>query len=334
MRKGAGAAGRMVSIGECMVELRPSGDGGIVQSFAGDSLNTAYYARLFSPPGWTVDYVSAIGTDGLSLEMERFIGQNGIGTAGIRRLTDMLPGLYMIHLDKGERSFSYWRSNAAARRLADDADWLEEAIGVADAIFFSGITLAILPPLGRRNLLRVLREARLRGCTIAFDPNIRARLWEDAETLHRSISQAASVSNLLLPSFDDEKLHFGDPDPQATIARYQALGVDRVVVKNGNRDIVMSDHGVICRIEAMPVVAVVDSTSAGDSFNGAFLARFTALGSSVEAAQHAAHVASIVIGHHGALVEPAALSMLPGFNPPTLSRLQRVDDERVEPPRH
>lgn len=317
MRQGAGAPGRMVSIGECMVELRPSGDGGIVQSFAGDSLNTAYYARLFSPPGWTVDYVSTIGTDRLSLEMERFIGQNGIGTAGIRRLTDMLPGLYMIHLEKGERSFSYWRSDAAARRLADDAAWLEEAIGDADTIFFSGITLAILPPQGRRNLLRVLQEARLRGCTIAFDPNIRARLWENAEILHQWISQAACVSNLLLPSFDDEQLHFGDPDPQATIARYQALGVERVVVKNGERGIEMSDHGVICRVEAMPVVEVVDSTSAGDSFNGAFLARFTAVGSSVEAAQHAVHVASIVIGHHGALVEPAALSMLPGFNPAT-----------------
>lgn len=313
MRKGAGAAGRMVSIGECMVELRQSGDGGIVQSFAGDSPNTVYYARLFSPPGWTVDYVSAIGTDRLSLEMERFIGQNGIGTAGMRRLTDMLPGLYMIYLDKGERSFSYWRSNAAARRLADDVAWLEKAIGDADAIFFSGITLAILPPPGRRNLLRVLRAARLRRCTIAFDPNPRgcgkmrkpcANRFRRRRAYRTSYCPASTTRSFISAILT------------RTIARHQALDVDRVVVKNGDRDIVMSDHGVIRRIEAMPVAAVVDSTSAGDSFNGAFLARFTALGSSVEAAQHAAHVASIVIGHHGALVEPAAVSMLPGFNPP------------------
>ncbi|WP_234826511.1 hypothetical protein [Sinorhizobium meliloti] len=46
------------------------------------------------------------------------------------------------------------------------------------------------------------------------------------------------------------------------------------------------------------------------------MARFTAIGGSVEAAHHATHVASIVIGHHGALIEPTALSVLPGFNPP------------------
>lgn len=51
MRKGAGAAGRVVSICECMVELRQSERGGIVQSFARNSLNTAYDARFVSPPG-------------------------------------------------------------------------------------------------------------------------------------------------------------------------------------------------------------------------------------------------------------------------------------------
>lgn len=118
------------------------------------------------------------------------------------------------------------------------------------------------------------------------------------------------------PSFNDEQLHFAEPDPQATITRYQALGLDRIIVKNGDKGIVMSDHCAIRRIETVPVAAVVDSTSAGDSRNGAFLARFTALGSSVEAAHHAAHVASIVTGRQGALIEPTALSVLPGFNPP------------------
>ena len=98
MTTATGAPTGMVSIGECMVELRqPEGDS-IVQSFAGDSLNTAYYARLFAPCGWAVNYVSAIGTDRLSVKMERFIAQSGIGTTGIRQLPDLLPGLYMIYL--------------------------------------------------------------------------------------------------------------------------------------------------------------------------------------------------------------------------------------------
>jgi 2-dehydro-3-deoxygluconokinase len=52
----------------------------------------------------------------------------------------------MIHLKEGERSFSYWRSGAAAKLLADDGDALRVAIDAANAVFLSGITLAILAP--------------------------------------------------------------------------------------------------------------------------------------------------------------------------------------------
>jgi 2-dehydro-3-deoxygluconokinase len=30
------------------------------------------------------------------------------------------PGLYLIHQDKGDRHFTYWRDTSAAKLLADD----------------------------------------------------------------------------------------------------------------------------------------------------------------------------------------------------------------------
>ncbi len=55
---------RVAAIGECMVELQERPDGGIVQSFGGDTFNTAaYMARLGEGLGAFVDYVSAIGDD-------------------------------------------------------------------------------------------------------------------------------------------------------------------------------------------------------------------------------------------------------------------------------
>ena len=50
------------------------------------------------------------------------------------------------------------------------------------------------------------------------------------------------------------------------------------------------------------VEKIVDTTSAGDSFNGSFLARYVATGDAVAAARFAADVAASVIQHHGALV--------------------------------
>ena len=44
----------------------------------------------------------------------------GVGTSRIIRITGKLPGLYAIRTsDQGERSFYYWRDNAAARMLLD-----------------------------------------------------------------------------------------------------------------------------------------------------------------------------------------------------------------------
>ncbi|TCP90212.1 2-keto-3-deoxygluconate kinase [Rhizobium sp. PP-CC-2G-626] len=294
---------RLLAIGECMVELGDAGSGLLRKGFAGDTLNAAYYARTYLPADVDVAYLSAVGTDLLSQEMLAFIEGKAILTEDIRQIEGAAPGLYMIHLKDGERSFSYWRSASAARKLADDAAHLRSAIEKADTIVFSGITLAILSPEARETLILELRRAKAAGKRVVFDPNIRPRLWEDAATLRSVVEAGARASTVLLPSFDDEQVHFGDADPEATIARYRQWGADMILVKNGGRDALLSDGGSdVARISPPKVEAVVDTTSAGDSFNGAFLAKVLAGVAPAEAAAFAARVAAAVIAHHGALV--------------------------------
>lgn len=304
-----GMGGRLLTIGECMVEMKQAGDGLWRKGYAGDTFNAAYYARLFLPPIWQVDYLTAVGTCPLSMEMLEFMQSSGVGTGFIRRIEGGTPGLYMIHLDdKGERSFSYWRSASAARRLADDSQHLRTVLGQSDVILVSGITLAILPDRAVDTLFDALKEAKADGRTIVFDPNIRARLWNDADRLRHVLSMGAGLSNIVMPSFDDEVQHFGDGTISDTIARYRALGVENVVVKDGGRGITLSLAGEPEQfVPACPIPKIVDSTSAGDSFNGAFLARLVTGASGREAAAFAAQVAAKVISHHGALVEPTLI---------------------------
>ncbi len=66
-------------------------------------------------------------------------------------------GLYLIELDGVERSFSYWRKDSAARRLADDTSWLANAIADANLIHLSGITVAILETTARHRLIALQR---------------------------------------------------------------------------------------------------------------------------------------------------------------------------------
>src|SRR5690606_41992479 len=95
---------------------------------------------------------------------------SNIGTAASPRIPGARPGLYAITLTGAERSFTYWRGDSAARRLADDLDLLNKSLQNKELIYFSGITLAILEDPARANLFEAIRTARKAGSLIAFDP--------------------------------------------------------------------------------------------------------------------------------------------------------------------
>ncbi|MEZ2130472.1 MULTISPECIES: sugar kinase [unclassified Sinorhizobium] len=300
-------SGRFLSIGECMVELSQAGKGLLRKGFAGDTFNTAWYARACLPAEWSVDYLTALGDDPMSDEMLAFMAKAGIGTGSICRIRGKTPGLYMINLKDGERSFSYWRDSSAARQLAADADHLREAAEASDVLYFSGITLAILPREDVDTLLLEMRRAKAAGKLVVFDPNIRPRLWQGYDIMHAAISEGARSSTIVMPSFDDEAAHFGDDSIEGTIHRYRALGAAHVVVKNGAEGATLSFGGVTNFVPAEKVEEVVDTTSAGDSFNGAFLAHYLQTSDPIASATFAARIAARVVSEHGALVAPEKL---------------------------
>ncbi len=293
---------RFVSIGECMVEMAPQGKSGqYAMAFAGDTLNTAWYARRLSPD-WVVEYATAVGYDPVSDQMVDFLSDAGIGTDFVRRVDDRTLGLYLIALRQGERHFSYWRGQSAARIMAQDGPFLLRAMHDADVIYFSGITLAVQEGSGRDKLLDAVARARTRGKTIVFDSNLRPGLWDTPRQMCDWVTKAAALSHVVLPSHDDEARHFGDKDALATRDRYVALGASTVVVKNGPGLIHYQHDGARGVTEPAVVSDVVDTTAAGDSFNAGFLtAHFGA--AEIEQAIHAAsNVARRVIQGRGALV--------------------------------
>lgn len=293
---------RLVSIGECMVELAPRADGGFAMGFAGDTFNTAWYLRRALPEGWQVDYATALGDDRVSDQMLAFFADEGIGTDHVQRIAGAGVGLYMITLEGGERSFTYWRATSAARRLAEDAARLTRALHGARLAYLSGITLAILPPADRARLLEALAVARAAGTLLAFDPNMRPRLWPGLAEMRATISAAAAVMDIVLPSFDEDAVQFGDPDPAATARRYAAAGADMVVVKNGPGEMVLRRGDLETRFTPPTAPDVIDSTAAGDSFNAGFLAALLTGHSPDQALSEGAALARRVIGARGALV--------------------------------
>lgn len=264
-------AKRIVSIGECMVELAPTGTPDqFGASFAGDTFNTAWYLAQLQP-SWDVDYVTCIGTDTMSDKMVDFTQAARIGTGHIGRLTTHTMGLYMIHLADGERSFAYWRGQAAARELMRQEGLVAGAVAGANIVYLSGISIAILDDVGRAALRDTLVVARNAGATIAFDPNLRLRLWPDVATMCAAVMDFASVSDIVFPSHDEEALFFGDADITATQTRYQSAGCSTIIVKNGGDEISYFADGETGTFAPEMADKVRDTTAAGDSFNAGFL---------------------------------------------------------------
>lgn len=293
----------LLCLGECMVEMAPTATGDYRRGFAGDTFNTAWYARRLLPPDWTVAYGTCIGTDAVSDEMAAFMADQGIDTTALNRMSDRTVGLYMISLKDGERSFSYWRGQSAAKMLAADAGWLTSVLHGRRIIHFSAITLAILSPDHRAALCCALAQARAGGSLVAFDTNLRPRLWENPDAMRAGVHLGASVADIVLPSFDEETGLWGDTSPDDTIARYRDAGAACVVVKDGGGPVTLwSATGGTRQHAAAQVAQVIDTTAAGDSFAGAFIAHLAQGQSEDAAAQAAITLAARVIQARGALV--------------------------------
>jgi 2-dehydro-3-deoxygluconokinase len=300
-----------------MVELRAVGEDTFARSYAGDVYNTAVYLKR-SFPGAQVQFLTATGNDAMSDAMRRRWKEQGIDDALAFSVDGGSAGLYLIETDAfGERSFHYWRSNSAAKR------WLalleargDAALRGADIVYFSGISLAILDPDERAAAIDLLRRLRTHVGRIAFDPNVRPRLWQSTHAAVHSLRAALSACDIALPSAEDLASLFQVDEPMPQAELLMEMGVSEAAVTVGADGCVIAAGGLRTQLPGLRVERVVDTSGAGDAFNGVYLAHRLQGSPPEEAAKAALLVASRVVTHAGAIV-PAPVSH------PTHSHLQK-----------
>lgn len=288
---------RVVCIGECMVELWTVEDGSLRRGFAGDAYNTSVYLKRELPEA-QVALLTAIGADPFSAAMRSHWRAEGLQDDLAFILPGKLPGLYLVDTDAaGERRFFYWRGEAAARGwfAALEHHGGSGLLEGASLVYLSGITLAILTPDERRAALELLRSIR---APLAFDPNFRAPLWESL-TSAQAVSEAmVGLAKFVLPSLDDLDELWGRQQPADHLARLKTLGAGEVALTLGAQGCLL-EAGFVPGPSGIPVI---DTSGAGDSFNGAYLAARLRGRSPLEAARAGLSLAARVVAHRGALI--------------------------------
>jgi 2-dehydro-3-deoxygluconokinase len=258
---------RIVCVGEAMLELSSQGTACSL-GYGGDTLNTAIHlARL----GHSVSYLTALGNSPFSNMLKEKWSAEGLNTSLVLTHPTREVGLYAITTDDaGERSFTYWRGQSAAREMfALDAmkPALEQA-AESDLLYFSLITLAILPPEHRMTLLELARRVQSRGGKVAFDSNYRPKLWTSVEEAQQASEAAIACADIGLPTMDDERQLWGTSTADAVATRWINHGCAETIVKLGAEGCRLPDGQIVCPPEKL---IPIDTSGAGDAFNAGYL---------------------------------------------------------------
>ncbi|MEM9030992.1 MAG: PfkB family carbohydrate kinase, partial [Pseudomonadota bacterium] len=175
----------------------------------------------------------------------------------------------------------------------------------SDLFYFSGISLAILPPADRDRLLAIAR--RCQG-QVAFDGNYRPYGWQSINVARRCLEAVGKIATIALPTAEDDNALFGPASAEDHGRRWRAYGVGVVAVKDGADGAwVIEGDETPGHVRVERRVQPVDTTGAGDSFNAGFLAAWLDGKPAFLASAAGNRLAGQVIQHRGALIPHDAM---------------------------
>jgi len=290
----------VVALGEAMLEFNQTeaGQPNYLQGFGGDTSNVVIAAAR---AGARTAYLSRVGADAFGTRLLELWADEGVDTRGVERDAQAPTGIYFVTHGAHGHDFSYYRAGSAASRMTPV--WLQagpaaQMITSARFLHVSGISLAISDS-ARETVYTAIQLAREAGTRVAFDANLRLKLWP-LDMARACIQRAVALCDVFLPSLEDITTLTGLSNPDAIVDWSHALGAHEVVLKLGDHGVMTSMNGERHYLPALPV-PLIDATGAGDCFCGNLLAQRSAGTPLPEAARYANAAAALSVQGYGAV---------------------------------
>lgn len=244
---------RTLVVGEALVDAVTTSAGATLEHVGGSPANVAFGLAALDHP---VDLATWIATDERGRRIEEVCRQRGVA---------LTPG------SQGAAFTSVAHATLDADGAATyvfDLEWQVASVPglAAYGHVHTGSIGAVLPP-GGEQVREILAEARRFGATVSYDPNARPSLMGRPEQARHTVESNVALSDVVKLSDEDVAwLCPGESLDEVTRA-WGELGPALVVVTRGG-------EGAVVRVTRTgeqralpaPVVQVVDTVGAGDSF--------------------------------------------------------------------
>lgn len=254
-------------LGEALMDCIMQPDGTLQPLLGGSPYNLACAAAL---QGVNVGYMNRFSEDSFGDALLRHLQTCGAHSILSRSLKP--TSLAVVQVREGQPSYGFYREGIADRdyEVSELVDLLAKN---SPGVLHTGSLMAMPPEHSK--VLNVIRVAKELGWTISIDVNLRPKLASDLSAYLEAVRQLAAMADWLKASDEDlELLGF----PNVSLAHASTLaahwfdqGCSRVALTFGAEGAYLK-IGDASEQKKSPVVNVVDTVGAGDTFWGNCLA--------------------------------------------------------------
>lgn len=230
----------------------------------GSPLNVAV---ALSRLGQSTGFLAKVSTDPFGRRLLAYLETEGIDTDLIVR-TSAPTTLAIVALDdKGVPTYSFYTSGTADRSL-EPSELPARLPDDVRVIHIGSYTTALEPTAASLEAL-VTREHGRRF--ISYDPNIRPSIVPNREVWRGRVAALTAQAHLVKASVEDIQFLYPGADVDGVLADWLSEGVGLAVATMGEVGaLAVTRHGIAARVRA-PVVQVIDTVGAGDTFQAALL---------------------------------------------------------------
>ncbi len=223
----------------------------------GAPFNVACAAAKF---GANSAFVGCVGDDTVGNFLEKFVKEQGLACAYVKKDTTVNTTLAFVELDKsGERSFCFYRKNTADYRLPEIP---EDIFSQSDIVHIGSLMLS--EPQGEQYALRLAQKAKDAGKLVSFDVNFRDDIFRDTEAavaVYKKLIQAADIVK-----FSEDEMDI------FTKAYVESLTDKLVCISLGGKGSQWRYQGKAENVQSI-AVKPIDTTGAGDAFYAGVLSQ-------------------------------------------------------------